>query len=154
MKAVKKDTIVTCEVAQLICMADATCSKALEYYHRYCQSMFKGKKCSFRCKNSIMILKKQEKSAKLDSCRCNGKEEYDCPRIRMNMARLCFNQTIEMTQVIDNESNDIKPDFDTFKENTNDVEFSSNINKSCKISTFSWLQLIVSLTVSSTYLLS
>lgn len=34
----------------------------------------------------------QEKAAKLDSCWCDGREDYDCPAIRSNMARLCFHQ--------------------------------------------------------------
>jgi len=124
MKAVKSDTIVTCDTAQWICAADATCSKALEYYHAYCQSMFNGKRCSFRCKNSIAILKKQDKAAKLDSCRCSGKEEFDCPRIRTNMARLCFNQTIETPPpVVDIDSNDIKT---TYGEKTVDVDTTNN----------------------------
>ncbi|KAK7584302.1 hypothetical protein V9T40_005265 [Parthenolecanium corni] len=109
MNAVRKDAIVTCEVAQLICQADATCAKALEYYNAYCRSVFVGRKCSARCKNSIAILRKQEKSAKLDSCRCTGREDYNCVQIRMNTARLCFNQTLDKSQVMDNESNDVTP---------------------------------------------
>lgn len=119
MKAVKSDTIVTCEVAQWICAADATCLKALEYYRAYCHSMFAGKRCSFRCKNSITILRKQEKATKLDSCVCNGKEEYDCPRIRTNMAKLCFNKTIEVPQIVDVENNDVKP---SFSDKGNEIE--------------------------------
>lgn len=141
MLAVQNDTIVTCEVAQWICAADATCSKALEYYHKYCQSMFYGRKCSFRCKNSIAILKKQEKAAKLDSCRCNGREEYDCPRIRMNMARLCFNKTVEITQIIDIESNDIKP-------NGNDAQNEdvfSNPDSAASLFSTAWLILTLAL---------
>lgn len=87
--------------------------------------MFYGRKCSFRCKNSIAILKKQEKAAKLDTCRCNGKEEYDCPRIRANMAKLCFNKTIEVTPIIDVESNDVKPSINN--DNSNDI-FSNDID--------------------------
>lgn len=119
MKAVKSDTIVTCDTAQWICAADASCAKALEYYHLFCQSMFVGKRCSHRCKNSIAILKKQEKAAKLDSCRCSGREEFDCPRIRTNMAKLCFNQTIEIPPIVDIDNNDIKT---TYDEKTVDVD--------------------------------
>lgn len=121
----KNDTIVSCETAQWICAADATCSKALEYYHTYCQSMFLGKRCSFRCKNSIAILRKQEKAAKLDTCRCDGREEYDCPRIRANMAKLCFNKTIDVPQIIDVENNDVNQGNDLVKELSNDVDNSS-----------------------------
>ena len=46
-------------VAQWICIADPLCSTALEYYNRFCRSMFAGKKCTLRCKNSISILRRQ-----------------------------------------------------------------------------------------------
>jgi growth arrest-specific protein 1 len=88
--ATRNETVVSCRVAQWICAADALCSTALDYYHRYCRAMFHGKKCTHRCNNSISILRRQEKAAKLNSCHCDGHEEYDCPRIRTNMARLCF----------------------------------------------------------------
>ncbi|XP_063225366.1 growth arrest-specific protein 1-like [Bacillus rossius redtenbacheri] len=88
--ATRNETVVSCHVAQWICAADALCSTALDYYHRFCRPMFHGRKCTPRCNNSISILRRQEKAAKLGSCRCDGREEYDCPRIQANMARLCF----------------------------------------------------------------
>lgn len=88
------DTVVSCRVAQWICAADALCSTALDYYNRYCRLMFHGKKCSHRCRNSISILRRQEKAAKLTTCRCDGYEPYDCPQIQNNMARLCFHETV------------------------------------------------------------
>ncbi|XP_069701013.1 growth arrest-specific protein 1-like [Periplaneta americana] len=90
--ATQNETVVTCRIAQWICAADALCSTALDYYNRFCRAMFQGKKCTHRCNNSISILRRQEKAAKLNSCRCDGREEYDCPRIRTNMARLCFHR--------------------------------------------------------------
>jgi growth arrest-specific protein 1 len=90
--ATRNGTIVSCRTAQWICAADALCSTALDYYNRYCRAMFQGKKCTHRCNNSISILRRQEKAAKLNSCRCDGHEEYDCPRIHTNMARLCFHK--------------------------------------------------------------
>lgn len=91
-KANLNETVVSCRVAQWICAADALCSKALEYYNEYCRSMFHGKKCSRRCLNSISILRRQEKAAKLMTCRCDGQEDYDCRGIQNNMARLCFHK--------------------------------------------------------------
>nr|CAH7737692.1 unnamed protein product [Callosobruchus chinensis] len=82
--------VVSCSVAQWICGADALCSKALEYYNRYCRAMFAGKKCSARCNNSVNILHRQEKAARLFQCQCDGKEEYDCLAIQRNMNKLCF----------------------------------------------------------------
>lgn len=89
-RATKNNTAVSCSVAQWICLADPVCSTALDYYNQYCRSMFAGKKCTLRCKNSISILRRQEKAAKLSSCVCDGSEDYDCPAILNNMERLCF----------------------------------------------------------------
>ncbi|PSN45828.1 hypothetical protein C0J52_05527 [Blattella germanica] len=93
--ATRNETIVNCRIAQWICAADALCSTALEYYNRFCRAMFHGKKCTHRCNNSISILRRQEKAAKLNTCRCDGQEDYDCPGIRSNMARLCFHKEPE-----------------------------------------------------------
>ncbi|XP_024081784.1 growth arrest-specific protein 1-like [Cimex lectularius] len=90
IKASMNETIVSCVVAQWICGVDPVCAKALSYYNHYCRSMFLGKRCSARCENSINILRRQEKAAKLNSCTCDGKEEYDCDSIRRNMDRMCF----------------------------------------------------------------
>lgn len=59
VRATRNESIVSCRVAQWICGADALCSTALEYYHRFCRSMFHGRKCTHRCKNSISILRRQ-----------------------------------------------------------------------------------------------
>ncbi|XP_043277439.1 growth arrest-specific protein 1-like [Venturia canescens] len=83
-------TRVSCRTATWICNADALCSKALDYYNAYCRSMFHGKKCTPRCRNSIGILSRQEKAAKLNTCLCDGAEEYDCKGIHRNMNYLCF----------------------------------------------------------------
>lgn len=88
MKSIS-EPVVSCRVAQWICSADALCSTALDYYNHYCRSMFHGKKCTSRCNNSISILRRQEKAAKLSMCKCDGLEDYDCVAIQKNMNRLC-----------------------------------------------------------------
>lgn len=88
----KNETVVSCRVAQWICAADALCTTALDYYNRFCRLMFHGKKCTHRCMNSISILRRQDKAAKLNSCKCDGFEDYDCPQIQSNMAKLCFHK--------------------------------------------------------------
>ena len=45
-----------------------------------------------RCRNSIGILTRQEKAAKLNTCICDGREDYDCKQIHHNMNALCFNR--------------------------------------------------------------
>nr|CAD7413361.1 unnamed protein product [Timema cristinae] len=106
--AMRNETVVSCRLAQWICAADALCSTALEYYNRFCRSMFHGKKCTHRCNNSISILRRQEKAAKLNTCICDGHEEYDCPRIQTNMARLCFNQEPAVAVIGDIHTNEVK----------------------------------------------
>ncbi|XP_047031219.1 growth arrest-specific protein 1-like isoform X1 [Helicoverpa zea] len=81
----------SCSLSQLICLADAQCATALQYYHRLCRSMFRGRKCSNKCLNSIEILRKQEKAAALTACQCDG-NDYDCPRMQNNLARLCYHK--------------------------------------------------------------
>jgi len=103
LRATSNETVVTCVVAQWICGADTLCSTALKFYHKFCRSMFLGKKCSRRCKNSIDILRKQEKAAKLDSCVCNGREDFDCLSIRRNMERMCFHREPPPLPPIDEE---------------------------------------------------
>ena len=84
------DSIVTCTTATWICSADPTCSTALDYYNRNCQKMFRGEKCSKRCKNSLDILLRQKSAAKLASCYCEGSEDFECLKIRRNTDVLCF----------------------------------------------------------------
>ncbi|XP_026763182.1 growth arrest-specific protein 1-like [Galleria mellonella] len=80
----------SCWLSQLICLADSECAAALEYYKLLCWSMYEGRKCSRKCRNSIGILRKQKKAAALSTCQCNGDENYDCKKMQNNFARLCF----------------------------------------------------------------
>lgn len=91
-RATRNESIVSCRVAEWICSADGVCNTALEYYHHNCRSMIHGRKCNNKCKNSINILRRQEKATKLTTCVCDGREEYDCEQIRANMERLCYNR--------------------------------------------------------------
>ncbi|XP_050674452.1 growth arrest-specific protein 1-like [Leptidea sinapis] len=82
----------SCRLSQLICQADAQCRTALDYYNEYCRSVYRGRKCSKKCLNSIQILRKQEKAAALTACQCDGNEDYDCPKMQSNLDRLCFHK--------------------------------------------------------------
>lgn len=82
----------SCTLSQLICIANAQCAAALSFYHQYCRSMFRGRKCSNKCLNSIEILRKQEKAAALTVCQCDGNEDYNCPQMQSNLERLCFHK--------------------------------------------------------------
>lgn len=91
--AAMNKTRVSCRIATWICNADAICSTALAYYNGYCKSMFHGKKCTHRCRNSINILRRQEKADKLNTCYCDGAEDYDCKSIHRNMNVLCYKKS-------------------------------------------------------------
>ena len=63
--ATDPDTIVSCTSAQWICAADPDCSTALDWYNTLCRAMFKGRKCTKKCHNSISILRRQKAARKL-----------------------------------------------------------------------------------------
>ncbi|XP_047522162.1 growth arrest-specific protein 1-like [Pieris napi] len=89
------DATASCRLSQLICQADSQCGTALVYYNDNCRSVYRGRKCSKKCLNSIEILRKQEKAAALTACRCDGNEDYDCPRMQSNLAKLCFHKHLK-----------------------------------------------------------
>jgi len=104
LHATRADTVVSCATAQWICGADPQCATALEYYNNFCEAMFRGKRCTERCLNSIRILQRQAAAAKLESCVCSGDESFDCPAIKNNMERLCFSKE---------EDNEVTPSSDS-----------------------------------------
>ena len=104
--ATHADTVVTCSAAQWICAADPQCATALEYYNRFCGAMFRGRKCTDRCINSIQILQRQTAAKKLETCYCDGSENYDCVAIKENMESLCYRKMAGETEDLD--SNEIE----------------------------------------------
>lgn len=87
------DSMVSCTTASYICMSDPGCKTALQYYNLNCQAMFQGRRCDKKCKNSLEILLKQQKSKKLQNCICDGSENFNCQEIRKNMEKLCYAKT-------------------------------------------------------------
>ena len=98
----RPETIVTCTAATWICGADAVCGTALQYYNANCKKMFRGEKCSKRCKNSLDILLRQKAAAKLSTCYCDGTEDFECINIRRNTDVLCFGKKPD-ADLMDNE---------------------------------------------------
>ena len=70
--------------------------------------MFKGKKCTDRCLNSISILQRQKAAKKLENCFCTGNEDFDCEDIKTNMQDLCFEQDIFEENAIDLDEKPVK----------------------------------------------
>jgi len=87
-------TAVSCSAATWICAADPLCSTAMLYYQENCKAMFKGRKCSKKCKNSLDIMLRQEAAAKLSTCTCEGTEDFDCAAVRLYTDVLCFGKKI------------------------------------------------------------
>ena len=102
----REDTVVSCTAATWICAADPLCSTAMDYYNRNCQKMFKGIKCSRRCKNSLDILLRQKAAAKLSTCYCEGTEDFECVNIRRNTDVLCFGKKDPLLEDIEDNSVD------------------------------------------------
>lgn len=89
MRARAVDSIVSCQTARAICMADLPCSTALTYYYDRCRGLFQGRKCNRLCRNSLDILNRQEKASKLKTCYCEGNEDFNCQRIKESTEQLC-----------------------------------------------------------------
>ena len=107
----REDTVVSCTAATWICAADPLCSTAMDYYNRNCHKMFKGIKCSRRCKNSLDILLRQKAAAKLSTCYCEGTEDFECVNIRRNTDVLCFGKKDpQLEDIEDIEDNSIDGD--------------------------------------------
>lgn len=85
-------TAIGCSLAELVCAADTSCLTALDYYRRHCVRLLRGESCTARCNNSVAILYRQTKARKLRDCYCDGTEDYDCPTLRRNMRKMCFDQ--------------------------------------------------------------
>ena len=132
LHATKNGTIVSCTEARWICSADAECGKALEYYQLYCQSMFRGRKCTQRCKNSWNILQRQEKAEKLVHCECQNDELFDtfeCQTIKENMESLCVDQD-DINNIVDEDINVETTTTNIFDEDYNEIDVDETIKHS------------------------
>lgn len=118
MRASLEDAVLTCSEARWICFADAECGKALDYYNLYCDSMFRGRRCSKRCKNSINILRRQRQAAKLETCQCQDNEylndEFRCDDVKRHLKDLCFAE--ENKKEEEDESNEVQDELNDVNE--------------------------------------
>ncbi|ELU06717.1 hypothetical protein CAPTEDRAFT_209088 [Capitella teleta] len=70
------EAVVSCSLATMVCKADTSCQTAMEYYDTNCVKMFRGERCTARCHNSLDVLYRQPKAAKLRNCRCDGSSGF------------------------------------------------------------------------------
>lgn len=96
MRARAEDSVISCQTARAICLADLPCSTALNYYYNRCRMLFQTipgtkRRCTKLCKNSLDILSRQEKAAKMKTCYCEGSEDFNCQRIKESTEQLCLN---------------------------------------------------------------
>ncbi|RWS23899.1 growth arrest-specific protein 1-like protein [Leptotrombidium deliense] len=110
IQATAEGSNVSCSTARWICLADYQCSTALDYYNTLCRGLFYGRRCTARCNNSLSILNRQQKAAKLRTCYCDGSEDFPCQVIKENTEKLCFRN--EPSVDANDEENEIKL-FDT-----------------------------------------
>ncbi len=85
-----EDSTLSCSLAQLICRADTPCLTALQFANTYCPRLVRGERCTAKCNNSLSILYRQPKAAKLRTCVCDGSEDYRCSELQANTDRLCY----------------------------------------------------------------
>jgi len=93
----KEDSVVSCTLAKMLCEGDSSCLAALSYYQDHCSSLFRGEKCTDKCNNSVSILYQQDEAKKLQTCKCDGTEAFNCNEVRYNTDRLCFNKHVTYT---------------------------------------------------------
>ena len=86
-------TRVSCTLAQWTCEADTSCYAAFGFYVDNCQRLISGDKCTAKCNNSLNVLHQQFKAKKLQTCSCDGTEDYDCERVKAFTEELCYHRT-------------------------------------------------------------
>lgn len=97
-EAIAPDTQVTCSVANWICMSDQSCMDALELFYENCRApLLSQRQCTPKCNNSLTILYKQAKAAKLINCICDGSEEVFqyCEKYKTYTERYCLADSYE-----------------------------------------------------------
>lgn len=105
-RALEKDSIVSCNTARWVCMADPLCSTALDYYHHFCAKLFYGHHCNHRCNNSLSILNRQVNAQKLRTCFCDGTEDFPCKLVKYNTQKYCYGIVTPVVHFIENQDVD------------------------------------------------
>ncbi|XP_046346766.1 growth arrest-specific protein 1-like [Haliotis rufescens] len=118
MNNINDNAVVSCGLAMWICEADTSCLAALQYYIRHCAKLMNGESCSARCNNSLDILYRQTSSKMLQSCECDGTEDYNCQTLKDNTERLCFNRQPRVAYTVSGKSEVTSSGSNSFKTNS------------------------------------
>lgn len=95
------EEVISCSLARMLCEADTSCWTALSYYESHCSNLWDKHNtdtlhCSFKCNNSVSILFRQRRAAKLRSCLCDNTDplvnEDTCILMRYNTEAYCFGE--------------------------------------------------------------
>ena len=110
--------------------------------------MFRGTKCSDRCKNSLAILRRQEKATKLRQCECAVDEmlgDFFCRDIKRNMDELCRDDEEDFIDVTDvtNGVDNAESATTEYEENLNEIDVDESPHKSVGLQLNSSLELFV-----------
>ncbi len=98
--------------------------------------MFRGQQCSDRCKNSLAILRRQEKATKLRQCKCTQDEmlgDFYCTDIKRNMEELCRDDNEEVDVAEVDNATDINDISEMNPEQTVTSEYEESLNNEINV---------------------
>ncbi|KAF6040605.1 GAS1 [Bugula neritina] len=132
LESLDNEEVISCSLARMLCDADTQCWTALSYYEKFCSNLWilhtteheKTLDCSPKCNNSLAILYKQTRAAKLKNCVCDDADPYvdekTCIRMRYNTQKSCFGEDPKILVVNHNLLLDIvKSERQTLKNDSN-----------------------------------
>lgn len=100
LETLDNEEVISCSLARMLCEANTVCFTSLDYYEENCKNLWErhstNLECSERCNNSLNILNKQPRAAKLDNCLCDNSDplvsEDTCIRMKYNTKTYCQNE--------------------------------------------------------------
>lgn len=101
LNSLDTEETISCSLARMLCEADTSCWTALSFYEENCSNLWNRHNtdslyCSSKCNNSVSILFRQRRAAKLRSCMCDNSDpvvdEDTCIKMRYNTETYCFGE--------------------------------------------------------------
>jgi len=99
LETLDNQEVISCSLARMLCEADTQCWTALQYFEDRCSNLWEqyspdALRCSDSCNNSLTILYRQTRAAKLSNCMCDNTDplidENMCIRMRYNTDYYCL----------------------------------------------------------------